>query len=190
MNLAAAGWPSIGISCTSVSGNANANSAGQKVSPIMAAAAAAASRIPGAFQGTPPVSSAQLQRIPGIASALAAAMAAAQQQQQANGGGGPAVWQPSGGTPPVIPTPTPSATPANLVPLGTPPAQQPLAQRLLSSSNSSLSLSGTSKSSSGVSSLQSPNAISNAGQMLVAGKNNEQNNCNNFRVSHSPSPIL
>jgi hypothetical protein len=151
-----------------------------------------------AFQGaqtsiTVSSAQAQLQRIPGIASALAAAVAQAQAQQQQVGKNikekctlksynfpplqhqiNNVVWQAASGTPPIVPTP--SVTPANnassttmaLPPqLGTPPTiQQPLAQRLLcSSANSTLSLSGGSKSSSSSSGVSSAASSGNSNSL-------------------------
>ncbi|KAL3115980.1 hypothetical protein niasHT_007280 [Heterodera trifolii] len=147
------GW-TMGISCSSAAGTSVPVT---KVSPVTGPSNGSSD----GGGGTTP-----LQRIPGIASALAAAVVAAQQQHHNNNN---------------VP-PWPSGTPPNNAihpSLDTPPIRQPLAQRIFSpavSNSSSLSMSsGSSKSSSGVSSatsnalLQSPGSN---GTTMMAGLNN------------------
>ncbi|KAI3409881.1 hypothetical protein GPALN_006255 [Globodera pallida] len=141
------GW-SMGISCSSAAGP---SAPVAKVSPLIGSSSGGGAADAGLGGATTP-----LQRIPGIASALAAAVAAAQQQQQ---------HQQQHNMPP-----WPSGTPPNNglhAPLDTPPIRQPLAQRIFSpavSNSSSLSLSsGSSKSSSGVSSAPSSGLLQSPG---------------------------
>uniref|UniRef100_A0A914HBV0 FHA domain-containing protein n=1 Tax=Globodera rostochiensis TaxID=31243 RepID=A0A914HBV0_GLORO len=138
------GW-SMGISCSSAAGSSVPVT---KVSPLIGSSNGGGAADAGLGGATTP-----LQRIPGIASALAAAVVAAQQQHQQHN----------------MP-PWPSGTPPNNglhPPLDTPPIRQPLAQRIFSpavSNSSNLSLSsGSSKSSSGVSSAPSSGLLQSPG---------------------------
>lgn len=157
------GWPNIG--------DGFINPSSSKVSPILAAAAAAAARGNGT-NSTPN----DLQRIPDIASALAAAFSAAQQQQQANNNDSTT----SMNIPISVATSSSRGTPASSLQSHsssisvTPSIQHSLAQRLLSTPvsssnlNNSTPLNGSNdtkrftNSNSGVSNFSSSSGISSA----------------------------